>query len=432
MRCARFLFVFTVALGVIPSEVGAVTYGDPVETPQNEFPEVVPIWVGAESLCTGVLIQQQVVLTAAHCVYGNSGPFQVSVNGNDLYSGSLIDVDAIWYHPRYDATFNQNDIGLLHLKSSAGVQRLASLPSGMLNLAKKKFLIVGWGGDQNKSITGKLHRLTLDEQTLAAKKGFEGVFNPKTMIGAGRYFADEALYGGGCTGDSGGPLYQGARGASKTVVGLTSFGAKGCKAFQPTIFTRVDFYLAEINKGIQLLNTRSTSTPIPTGKATPTGVGPTSTTTTLPEVASTTTTLPEVASTTTTLPKPVGTNCWLMGGILGGDTDGKGMFQFRCRASPLFGVGFVVITKVCIKINDQIPSDFIQTAGRDLRVLYQRTNYVSDPQGCYKIDVADYQPLDIVCKVTSPEAHKIDISVYDFRGDMRNFTIGFKSVRNDW
>jgi hypothetical protein len=412
MRCARFLFIFAFALGVVPSKVGAVTYGDPVETPQNEFPEVVPIWVGGESLCTGVLIQQQVVLTAAHCIYGNSGPFQVSVNGKDLDSGSLIDVDAIWYHPRYDATFNQNDIGLLHLKSSAGVQRLATLPSGKLNLIKKKFLIVGWGGDQNKSITGKLHRLTLDEQTLAAKKGFEGVFNPKTMIGAGRYFADEVLYGGGCTGDSGGPLYQGARGASKTVVGLTSFGAKGCKAFQPTIFTRVDFYLAEINKGIQLLNTRSTSTPIPTGKATPTGVGPT--------------------STTTTLPKKVGTSCWLPGEKLH-DFRNKGSFQFTCNGSPAFGVGFVVITKVCIKINDQIPSDFIQTAGRELVVRYQGANYVSDPQGCYKIDVTGIpSQLYIVCKVTSPEAHKIDISVYDFRGDMRNFTIGFKSSRTDW
>lgn len=411
MRCVRFLFIFAFALGVGPLKAVAVTYGDPVETPQNEFPEVVPIWVGGESLCTGALIQQQVVLTAAHCIYGNSGPFQVSVNGKDLDSGSLIDVDAIWYHPRYDATFHQNDIALLHLKSPAGVPRLASLPSGILNLAKKKFLIVGWGGDQNKLITGKLHRLTLDEQTIAAKKGFEGVFNPKTMIGAGRYFADEILYGGGCNGDSGGPLYQGARGASKTVVGLTSFGAKGCKAFKPTIFTRVDFYLAEINKGIQLLNTRSTSTPIPTGKATSTGVGPT--------------------STTTTLPKVVGTKCWNFGDSLA-DAFNKGVFQFRCNGTPAFGVGFVVITKVCIKINDQIPSDFIQTAGRDLRVFYQSTNYFSDPQGCYKVDVADIQPLDIVLKVTSPEAHKIDISVYDFRGNVRNFTIGFKSVRKDW
>ena len=102
------------------------------------------------------------------------------------------------------------------------------------------------------------------------------------MIGAGRYFPDEILYGGGCTGDSGGPLYMGALGASKTVIGLTAFGARGCTVYKPTIFTRVDFYLEAINNGIQLLNSRAATTPIPTGSAAPAGAGPTTTTTIAP------------------------------------------------------------------------------------------------------------------------------------------------------
>ena len=61
----RVLLVLTVSLtslASIPGGVSAVTYGDPVESPQVEFPEVVPIWVGGKTLCTGSLIQQQVVL----------------------------------------------------------------------------------------------------------------------------------------------------------------------------------------------------------------------------------------------------------------------------------------------------------------------------------------------------------------------------------
>ena len=63
MKC--LLLVLTISLTslvAVPDGVDAVTYGDPVESPQVDFPEVVPIWVGGKSLCTGTLIQQQVVL----------------------------------------------------------------------------------------------------------------------------------------------------------------------------------------------------------------------------------------------------------------------------------------------------------------------------------------------------------------------------------
>ncbi len=278
----KFIHLVVLALTVVSSiataiPASAVTYGDPVEAPQMEFPEVVPVWVGGTSLCTGTLITQQVVLTAAHCVYGQAGPFQISVGGSTLNSGRLIDIDATWYHPRYDAKYKQNDIGLLHLKTPANVSRLGKLPSKSLKSVGKKFLIVGWGADQNGSITGKLNRLTLNNQTAASKKIFKGIYNPKTMIGAGRYFPNEILYGGGCTGDSGGPLYMGAKGAGRTVIGLTAFGASGCTVYKPTIFTRVDFYTAAIKSGIQLLNSRAATAPITSGKATPSGVGPTTT-----------------------------------------------------------------------------------------------------------------------------------------------------------
>ena len=300
MKRSVALTIALLTIIALPNNVGAVTYGDPVESPQVEFPEVVPIWVGGKSLCTGTLIRQQVVLTAAHCVYGESGPFQISVGAKNLNSGSLIDVDATWYHPRYDASFSQNDIALLHLKTSANISRLGVLPPAKLKTLGKKFLIVGWGRDQNGLVTGKLNRLTLNDQTIAAKKDFKSYYNSKTMVGAGRYFADEVLYGGGCTGDSGGPLYQGAAGASRTIIGITSFGARGCIDYKPTIFTRVDFYVPEINKGIELLDSRAVSAPITTGKATPVGVGPTTTTTT------TTTTIPRI-TTTTTIPRTIAT-----------------------------------------------------------------------------------------------------------------------------
>ena len=366
----RLLLVLTISLTClvsVPGGVSAVTYGDPVESPQVEFPEVVPIWVGGKTLCTGTLIQQQVVLTAAHCIYGEPGPFQISVGAKTLNSGALIDVDATWYHPRYDASFSQNDIALLHLKTSANVSRLGVLPLAKLKTLGKKFLIVGWGRDQNGLVTGKLNRLTLNDQTIAAKRDFKGFYNPKTMVGAGRYFADEVLYGGGCTGDSGGPLYQGAAGSSRTIIGLTSFGARGSVDYKPTIFTRVDFYVPEIIKGIDLLNSRSVSAPIATGKATPSGVGPTTTTTTAPL-------------------KPLTLNCTLSSTVRSG-------FSAGCSANLWTGYqswngfgpkNFTHLVKVCISIDGSAPSLYTESNyGYGVMFEYVNNSAYTAGQGCW-------------------------------------------------
>jgi trypsin len=414
----RLLLVLTISLTClvsVPDGVSAVTYGDPVESPQVDFPEVVPIWVGGKTLCTGTLIQQQVVLTAAHCIYGEPGPFQISVGAKTLNSGSLIDVDATWYHPRYDARFNQNDIGLLHLKSAAGVQRLGALPSGKLTSLGKKFLIVGWGRDQNGSVTGRLHRLTLNDQGVAARKDFKGFFNPKTMIGAGRYFAAEVLYGGGCTGDSGGPLYQGASGASKTIVGLTSFGARGCTVYKPTVFTRLDFYVAEVNKGIQLLNARATSSPTPTGKATPAGAGPTTTTSTLPL-------------------KPLQVVCENYS-YSAESWSTRGGFSVMCKSNlntkfDIFGdaePNSVVTTKVCVSINGQRQADYDKKTDRGLLFTIYGSLYGSDAQGCYKWPKNSVEILSIGNPFGT---HTAAVTFIDSVGRAATYTFSFNSTRN--
>lgn len=415
MKRSRTLIVLIFSFLTFPSELSAVTYGDPVEAPQTEFPEVVPIWVGGKSLCTGTLIQQQVVLTAAHCIYGESGPFQISVGGSNLNSGLLIDVDATWYHPRYDARFNQNDIGLLHLKSAAGVQRLGALPSGKLTSLGNKFLIVGWGRDQNGSVTGRLNRLTVSDQSVAARRDFKGVFNPKTMIGAGRYFADEVLYGGGCTGDSGGPLYKGVNGASRTIVGLTSFGARGCTVYKPTVFTRLDFYVAEINKGIQLLNARATSSPTPTGKATPAGAGPTTTTSTLPL-------------------KPLQVVCENYG-YSAESWSTRGGFSVMCQSNlntkfDIFGdpePSSVVTTKVCVSINGQRQADYDKKTDRGLLFTIYGSLNGSDAQGCYKWLKNSVEILSIGNPLGT---HTAAVTFIDSAGRVTTYTFSFRSTRN--
>ena len=54
MKLARFIVAALLPLTLVTivqtSTASAVTYGDPIENPQIEFPEVVPVWVGGSSL----------------------------------------------------------------------------------------------------------------------------------------------------------------------------------------------------------------------------------------------------------------------------------------------------------------------------------------------------------------------------------------------
>jgi len=79
----------------------------------------VSITIGGNSLCGGSIISSSWVITAAHCVFGNT-PSQITIyaGSNFPQSGSQIKVASqIIVHPNYIPATYENDIALLRLAS---------------------------------------------------------------------------------------------------------------------------------------------------------------------------------------------------------------------------------------------------------------------------------------------------------------------------
>lgn len=237
----------------------AVTFGGEIIDASVSKPWVVSIWHAETSdadykqICTGSLIAQDVVLTAAHCVL-STGFFQVQTNADTLNQSTykFHEVDASWKSPRYSAKRLINDFGLLKLTEP--ILDITPIPYAKSSQLKKSdalrsFKLFGWGVNQDGEEATYLGTANLSYQASSAAKIFKSYFNPKTMIAAGKYNATERVYAGACNGDSGGPLVGTISGV-ETVVGITSYGRTGCNYKAPSIFTKVAYFAKDISSGL--------------------------------------------------------------------------------------------------------------------------------------------------------------------------------------
>ncbi|MDC0714212.1 trypsin-like serine protease [Stigmatella sp. ncwal1] len=194
--------------------VGTVDEGDPA---------VVSLVDGLALTCTGTLIANRVVLTAAHCITGG-GPTLALFGTRRSTPEQVVDIIERRRHPDFDAATLRADLGLLFLASAPGVAPLPlperRLDSGAVGQALR---VVGFGttapgaGDPGIKRVG---RATLTQVNASTMDMVAAPSQP-------------------CDGDSGGSAFL-IEDDVEVLAGVISAGDASCA--RTTHATRIDTY----------------------------------------------------------------------------------------------------------------------------------------------------------------------------------------------
>lgn len=214
----------------------------------GEYPFMVSLQApGGGHFCGGSLIDDEWVLTAAHCIDGAA--VEVVIGGRDLQArdGTRVAVTEQIVHPDYDPNTSLNDIALLRLASPQQLPtlELADAADGALEAPGRIVTLTGWGGvsndQQNQQYPNTLQEAempVLQETDCRGQAGFEN-YDDATLVCAGAPEQDADAGVDACQGDSGGPLFA-DDGGTRVQIGLVSYGPT-C-GYTPTAYTQVSAF----------------------------------------------------------------------------------------------------------------------------------------------------------------------------------------------
>ncbi|XP_074145718.1 granzyme B(G,H)-like [Sminthopsis crassicaudata] len=196
-----------------------------------------------DSKCGAFLVQEDFLLTAAHC-WGSS--ISIILGAHNIKepekTQQKIRVLRAIPHPQYNnQTFN-NDIMLLQLEKKAKLNRavnLLALPRMKDRLRPgKRCTVAGWGCDIAKKFPNTLQEVELKvRKDNECKDKYHKYYNRTTQMCAGDPKERKASF----KGDSGGPLV-----CDRVAQGIVSYGRND--GSNPRVYTRIFSFLSWIKK----------------------------------------------------------------------------------------------------------------------------------------------------------------------------------------
>ncbi|KAF2130696.1 trypsin-like protease-like protein 1 [Dothidotthia symphoricarpi CBS 119687] len=206
----------------------------------GEFPFIVSLARSGSHFCGGTLINANTVLTAGHCAVGQTAS-SLTVRAGSLSrtsGGTVVRVSSIVVNPSFSSSTLDSDVALYRLATpiaaSSTIAYATLAAAGSDPASGSSATVAGWGtlSSGGSTLPANLQKVTVPIVSRTTCRNNYSVSEITTnMICAG------VATGGkdSCQGDSGGPLVD----ASKTLIGVVSWGEGCAAAGKPGVYSRV-------------------------------------------------------------------------------------------------------------------------------------------------------------------------------------------------
>jgi secreted trypsin-like serine protease len=222
----------------------------------GSWPWQVSLRRSGSHICGASIIEDNYVITAAHCTYGSAMSSFSLRAGRHTVSGTDANEQTgtpqtMWQHESYNPNTINNDITLFRISTAYRFNNYVNavcLPTSEITVSGRAMYATGWGEVQGTCCSGRLKQAMLPSIDRAScQRLYYGSSVTNAMICAGQKVGDNI-----CFGDSGGPLVTQVNGKWELHGASSWVSSQTCREGGPGVFTNIRYFDSWIRAKIYL------------------------------------------------------------------------------------------------------------------------------------------------------------------------------------